>query len=258
MNLSYTLTEYSTNTPSNEFFRLHVHDDYEIFLFLEGDSKYVIEENTYSLESGDVIIIRKNQLHRVYHNSSVPYSRIVLNIAPEFFEENNCMEYAEQFINPNSNIGNKIDAKTVKKSGLYDAIFRLKKYSDDFSDNDSPIVRSTIIEILYIINNAKLNTEPVEEGTQIYEVIKYINENFTDNITLDDLEKRFFISKYHLCHVFPDITGLTVHQYITKKRLALARDLLKEGKTKSVAAEMAGFNSYSSFYRVYKQEFCNK
>ena len=255
MDMNYVLTEYETDTPSNEYFKLHVHDDYEIFLFLEGDSKYVIEENTYPLAPGDVIIIRKNQLHRIYHNNCVKYSRIVLNVAPEFFVENNCSEYEEKFINPNSDIGNKIDAKTVKKSGLYDAIFRLKKDSDDFRQQNSPIVRSVLVEILYIINNVKLYKESVTESKQIQEVIKYLNDNFTEKITLDELERRFFISKYHICHIFPDITGLTVHQYITKKRLVLARDLIKSGKSKSVAAEMAGFSNYSSFYRAYVNDF---
>lgn len=255
MDMNYILTEYETDTPSNEYFKLHVHDDYEIFLFLEGDSKYVIEENTYPLAPGDVIIIRKNQLHRIYHNNCVKYSRIVLNVSPEFFVENNCTEYEEQFINPNSDIGNKIDSKTVKKSGLYDAIFRLKKYSKDFKYQDLPIVRSSLVEILYIINSVRLDKESVTESKQIYEIIKYLNENFTDNISLDELEKKFFISKYHLCHIFPSVTGLTVHQYITKKRLVFARDLIKSGKSKSVAAEMAGFSNYSSFYRAYMNDF---
>lgn len=255
MNMNYSLTEYETNTPSNEYFKLHVHDCYEIFLFLEGDSKYVIEENTYPLSPGDVIIIRKNQLHRIYHNNCVKYSRIVFNVAPEFFSENSCSEYEEQFINPNGGIGNKIDAKTAKKSGLYDAIFRLKKYSEDFKHQDSPIVRSILVEILYIINNVKVDKESVTDSKPIQEIIKYINENFTEKITLNDLQSRFFISKSHLCHLFPDVTGLTVHQYITKKRLVFARDLIKSGRSKSVAAEMAGFNNYSSFYRAYMSEF---
>lgn len=122
MEMNYILTEYETDDPSNEYFKLHIHDDYEIFLFLDGDSKYVIEENSYPLTPGDVIIIRKNQLHRIYYNNYTKCSRIVLNIAPEFFKENNCAEYEEKFINSNSEIGNKIDVKTVKKA-VYTMLF---------------------------------------------------------------------------------------------------------------------------------------
>ena len=74
-------------------------------------------------------------------------------------------------------------------------------------------------------------------------------------ILLLGIEKKFFISKYHLCHIFPGATGLTVYQYITKKRLAYARELIKTGMTISASAEKAGFNNYSSFYRAYMSEY---
>ncbi len=251
----FNLFEAKTVNPSNDRFMLHVHDNYEIYLFLGGDAKYVIEENSYLLKDGDIIIIRKNQLHRVYHNNPKKYTRICLNISPQFFVENNCLEYEEVFLNSKSSLGNMIPSKTAKQTGLYDAILRLKRYSDDFVNEDSPIVKAVLIEILYILNNVTIDSEPHTDNPHLYEVIKYINEKFTTNITLDDLQTRFYISKYHLCHIFPDATGLTVHQYITKKRLMYARDLMRGGESAVSAAEKSGFNNYSSFYRAYVNEF---
>lgn len=247
----YSLGYATVENPSNDHFQLHVHSDYEIYLFLEGDSKYIVEENIYSLEPGDVIIIRKNMMHRVYHNSSAKYRRIVFNIDPEFFTEYDCAEYEEQFANPKSGIGNKIDAEIVKKSGLYDVFVRLEKYSDSYLVCDTPIVRSLLVEMLYIINNIDSFSKGDMNDKRLKNIISYVNQNFTRNITLLDIEKKFFISKYHLCHIFPKATGLTVHQYITNKRLAFADDLIKNGTAVSRAAEMSGFNNYSSFYRAY-------
>lgn len=250
----YGIFENITDNPSNKNFQLHVHDDYEIYLFLEGDSRFVIEENSYDLESGDIIIIRKNQLHRVYHNSGKRYHRIVFNILPEFFLKE-CPEYHEQFANPTNHIGNKIDAKTVRACGIYDAVMRIKKYSDNFENKDSTIVKSIIIEMLHLINSTKSTSGTSVGNSQLKQVIEYINKNYTSDISLSDIEKKFFISKYHLCHIFPSATGLTVYQYITKKRLAYARELIRVGSTISDAAENAGFNNYSSFYRAYIAEY---
>ena len=255
MQTTYFLGRSSSDKPSNDNFRLHVHGDYEIFLFLEGDAKYIVEENVYPLSPGDVIIIRKNMLHRVYHNSSTKYSRIVFNIDPRFFEESDCREYEAEFASPKPGSGDKIDSKTVRKSGLYDVFVRLEKYSDSFTNNDTPIVRSLLIEMLYIINNIQYFSKGDMDDKRLQSIISYINQNFTENITLRDIEKKFFISKYHLCHIFPEATGLTVHQYITNKRLAMADDLIKKGTAISEAAEMTGFNSYSSFYRAYVTAF---
>lgn len=254
-NSFFAFWDNTTENPSSEKFRLHVHDNYEIYLFLEGDCKYVVEENVYDLSPCDMIIIKKNQLHRVYHNSSTRYRRIVLNIPPEFFATNNCREYESKFLATQGDMGNKIDAKTVKSSGLYDAIMRAKKYSANFSDCNSPIAIACVIEILYLIHSAKIGTKPTSSNNQIKEIIEYLNDNFMDNITLEMLERKFFISKYHLCHIFPEAIGLTVHQYMTKKRLAYAKELIKSGKTANYASDAAGFNNYSSFYRAYVNEY---
>ena len=249
----------TTERPNNDHFMLHVHDNYEIFMFIEGDAKYVVEENVHNLEPFDVIIIRKNQLHRIYHNSTKKYKRMIINISPRFFEENNCPEYERQFNSPPLiSMGNKISGKAVKSSGLYDAFMRLLKYRDESEDDESPVVKASITEILYIINNIKYDYESSTDNPQLKEVIEYINENFTGDVSLSELEKRFFISKYHLCRIFQKATGLTVHQYITKKRLAFSNEMMKSGKNINDVAESAGFNNYSSFYRAYVNEFGKK
>lgn len=251
----YRASEAFTETPSNDHFSLHLHNHYEIFMLLEGDAKYMVEGNIYDLEPNDIIVIKKYQMHRVYHNSPAPFRRRVFFINPTFFKENNCAEYEEAFLNLSDKIGNKIVADTVKSSGLYDAFMRYKKYSSEYTDPYTPIVLSSLIEILYLINNIKMNPDQSSEMSNLKQIITYINSNFTKNITLDDLEKRFFISKYHLCHIFPKSTGLTVHQFITKKRLALAKELIDEGKGIIESAHLAGFNTYSSFYRAYLNEY---
>ncbi|MBE7051579.1 MAG: helix-turn-helix domain-containing protein [Ruminococcaceae bacterium] len=253
MNNLFNSDLFCTEKPSNDNFMLHVHDNYEIFLFIEGDTRYIVEENVYFLSPGDVIVIRKNQMHRAYHNSVAKYSRFVLNVSPEFFRVCNCEEYEKGFVEPSAACNTKIDAETVKSSGLYDAFMRLGKYTANHIDCDTPIARSVITEILYLVSNIKTYSDDDSADTQLKRVIRYINSNFEKPITLDSLEKKFFISKYHLCHIFQAATGLTVHQYITNKRFSFASDLIKNGKSLSEAASLAGFSNYSSFYRSYKK-----
>ena len=52
--------ENNNKNVSNKYYQLHSHEEYEIYMFFEGDSKYVVEENSYSLKQGDVVIIRKH------------------------------------------------------------------------------------------------------------------------------------------------------------------------------------------------------
>lgn len=251
----YNADETEIINPSNEHFQLHSHNEYEIYMFLKGDSTYVVEEKNYCLSPNDIIIIRKHEMHRVFHNTPAEYRRIVLSIAPEFFSSFGCAEYEKAFSENDCNIGNKINSKTVRLSGLYDAVMRLKTYSNNFSELYTPIAYSTMVEILYLINEISLFDTAESIDLPIRNVIHYINNNFTNEISLDMLCEQFYISKYHLCRIFKEATGHTVQGYIKQKRLTMANELVKEGRTLTDAAMFSGFSNYSSFYRAYMKSY---
>lgn len=252
---TYSILDITTEKPSNNEYHLHSHNDYEFYMFFEGDSEYVVEEKVYSLSPGDIIIIKKHEMHRIYHLSSKKYHRLVLMLSPEFFLQNDCEEFEKIFLSGEHESGNKINAARVKSSGLYDAIMRFKKYSNNFTDPYNTISKSILIEILYLLNQVSSfeNAETVNE--KIKELMYYINNNFTDKITLDTLCDKFFISKYYLCHIFKEATGLTVQQYIREKRLVLAIALKNDGMPLTEAALQSGFENYSSFFRAFTRRY---
>lgn len=251
----YTISYSSSSKASNRNFALHDHDYYEIFMFIEGDSRYIVEDRNYSLAPYDIIIIRRHEMHRVFHNSVTKYTRFVLHLNPDFFKEMHCEEYEAQFLSPNSYIGNKINSDDVHSNGIYDAYLRLKKYSDDFSKSCTPIISSQIVEILYLINQITSFSKGDIKNKPIQAIISYINKNYSENITLEDLSRQFYISKYHLCRIFKQATGYTPHSYITHKRITRVRELVQEGKNLTDSVNIAGFENYSSFYRSYMKEY---
>ena len=74
-------------------------------------------------------------------------------------------------------------------------------------------------------------------------------------LSLDLLAKEFFVSKYHIAHVFKDHLGMSIHQYITKKRLALCREALLGHQKIAETIASFGFKDYSSFYRAFKKQY---
>lgn len=251
----FNFSYYSDPSANNTDFQLHEHSDYEIYMFIEGDSKYIVENKNYTLSPDDVIIIRKNEMHRVFHNSPSKYTRLVLSVSPQFFSANNCPEYEEAFLSTSSDFGNKIACEVVHSSGIYDAMLRLKKYYE--SGADAPVLNAVVTEILYIINKIPSFETPYFTNVTIKNVINYLNSNYKAEISLDNLCEKFYISKYYLCRTFKQATGLTVQEYVRQKRLVYAYELKKTGKTLSEAAFAAGFTSYSSFYRSYIKKYCS-
>lgn len=252
----YFFKDRVTENIMEDNFPLHNHDHYEIYLFLEGDTQYKVEENIYTLEPNDMIMIRKHEMHRICHNSNTRYRRMNVKLMPEFFQKYHCEEYEAQFLHTMGGTGHKIAAEQVRTSGLYEAFLRFRKYSEEYTlDPQSPILIAVLIEILYLIHKTTLFSPADMTANPMRPVLLYLNNRYTENITLDMLQEQFFMSKYYLCRTFHKATGLTIHEYLRRKRLTRVRELKTEGKSIMEAALQAGFGDYSSFYRAYRKEY---
>lgn len=90
----------------------------------------------------------------------------------------------------------------------------------------------------------------------IVKIKKYIEENFTEDISLNDIAKMSGYSKYHLNRIFLEKTGQTIHNYIMERRLFEASKLLVDSDFSLVEiALMVGYTSQQSFTRAFKQMF---
>ena len=95
----------------------------------------------------------------------------------------------------------------------------------------------------------------LSESLKLSAILKYINQHINENLSLDELAQRFSLSKFYLTRRFKELTGLSLHQFIVKKRLTRARYLISVGIDPYRAAVDAGFNNYSHFSRTFKSYF---
>ena len=82
----------------------------------------------------------------------------------------------------------------------------------------------------------------------------YIDENYHDPIDLDAVSKKAFISKFHFHRLFRRIYQKTPHEYITRKRIDKAKELLSENKPVTEVCNQVGFESITSFSILFKKE----
>ena len=82
----------------------------------------------------------------------------------------------------------------------------------------------------------------------------YIDENYHDAIDLDAVSKKAFISKFHFHRLFTQVYKKTPHQYITKKRIDKAKELLSDNKPVTEVCNEVGFESIGSFSTLFKKE----
>ena len=87
------------------------------------------------------------------------------------------------------------------------------------------------------------------------DIFIYIREHLTEDLTLEQLEKEFFVSRYHICREFKRLTGQTPHAYIVKARLDLCRKYIEQGMAISEVYRLGGFGGYNHFFRAFKKEY---
>lgn len=238
----------------------HYHDFYEIFFFLEGDVDYWVDGNLYHLESGDILLINPTELHKpIQRTEYEKYERIVLWINKNYLSniENGIFKECFNLNNPSHN---KILRLNSSDKNL---VFSLAKklvneyYSDEFANKLYSY--GLLLQLLVVINriskSSNISKEKYSTATFISDIVTYINEHYSEKLSLDSLAAHFYINKYYLSHEFKNTVGTSLYRYITLKRLNTAYSYLSEGTSAAETAALCGFSDYTSFFRAFKAEF---
>ena len=241
---------------------LHHHDFYEVYFFLSGNVQYNIESRSYLLTPGDVLLISPMELHQpMFGAEHREYERIVLWIDKRFLEGFNLQgrDLAACFDTAVPGHTNLLRPEGVARQYL---TFLLENLMEEVASEDpysEMAALSLLAQVLVSLNRLAKQSAGEEsksgQDTTVYSVLGYINEHYSENLTLDDLANKFFISKYHLSREFQRLVDTSVHRYIIQKRLVMAKQMLSEGKPSSEVYQHCGFGDYSNFFRAFKAEY---
>ena len=126
-------------------------------------------------------------------------------------------------------------------------------------DSDAPeslrygVLAALLYEIGQLIPK-DVQTAPDSE-MYVQEVIYYIAEHIAEELSIDSLSQQFFVSKTKLIQDFRNVTGQSIHEYVTAIRLYHARSLLANKEIPlSAIANQCGFSGSSAFIRIFHRE----
>lgn len=240
---------------------IHHHDFYELYYFISGDVKYLIEGKVCYLKQGNLVLINSKELHQAVINSGEnTYERIVLWIDKEFLKQLSTSKTELAACFESDNKRNVLELSLEDQKGirlLLNKIISLENYN---GVGYELLYKVYIIELMIYINNLAFNVKSggnieIKKSKLIDQIIGYINNHIDEDIIIDDIAKEFYISKFHLSRKFKKYTGTTIHRYIIQKKLIEAKELiLKEMQIKDVYKQ-CGFGDYSNFFRAFKNEY---
>lgn len=247
----------------------HFHQEYEIYLLLGGRRRFFFDNRAYIAEAGSLILVDSGQIHMSHSVPNDPfkqYERIIL-----YIDRNKVKQYDAMF--PDLKMGEYIR----QHFGIYTLSTEQQRriaymFRSIMRELDEQLPRSQTaidLEILSMFINFWRESTPVsylqdkespnKEGREgkyatVYAVSDYVSAHFCEEITLDQLANRFFISKYYLSRSFREVTGLGIREYVNLLRVQKAQSMLQETNLSvSEVAESLGFDSLTYFERIFKR-----
>ena len=238
----------------------HYHEFYKLLFFISGKGGYFVEGKRYALTPGDIILIDKQCVHRPEFEPGVPCERIILYISPEFLlrESSSTCQLADCFskeydhvLRPNEKI----------RKALFSIVLNIEQELSSNKYGREIVGTGMLLRLLVEIARSIFHKEVqkpapmLPKSKRMLDIMRYLDAHLTEDINIDTLAEKFYISRFHMMRRFREETGTTIHSYISDHRLMLARDLINQGTPATEVCFQCGFGSYSSFSRAYGKFF---
>ncbi|GKX66954.1 helix-turn-helix domain-containing protein [Inconstantimicrobium mannanitabidum] len=238
---------------------IHWHNSIEILYVLEGNLFVDIESDTFKISNNQLEIINVDEAHRIYSNDDE--NRILIfHIDPWFFEKY-YNDIANMIFYVNSSDDGAQDSEPYDELRTF--LCRILCESIQKQENYDDEIEATLVELLYhLINNfhyllydkeeLKDNEEQLE---RYHRISKYIFNNY-NNITLQEIAKKEFLSSHYLSHEIKNATGYSFTDLVNQTRVEeSAKLLLDTDMTISEISEEVGFSHTRYFNKHFKLNY---
>lgn len=245
----------------------HCHNYYQVCFVTCGEILHHQQGDVVPLGPGDAFIIPPGLSHSLHFNNT--YSEMYsLAFEHSLFHAGFSQSNIYQFLTGLQDSGPSVRLRVVldknQRLGIQSLMDCLIRQQAESCPPELSAAPSLISSILYLLaqgyyqqpQNAHRLNELVNYNSTLLQCTRYIDQNFTQSITLTSLAKQFGLSRSAFCTVFPQFTGMPLHRYLAQKRIAQAQLLIRshpERPLNQIAAEV-GYTEESTFYRNFLRQ----
>lgn len=235
--------------------RYHFHEQYEILLSLSENAEMFVTDRCYPLQYGSLILLTPAVLHRSVSKEDQQYNRYVIRFPKQYAEtlSSNSTNLLRAFSSGRVHF-QLLAEQTEQLIALYEeCLVQRTGYGADLKRRMA--FTNLVLYVEEVISRLSGDLPERQDGLgqAISEILDYIPDHLRDDLSLEALSARFFISKPHMSRMFREYTGFSPGDFIIKARIMHARTLLRQGKSVMEACEGSGFRSYAHFIRTFRQ-----
>lgn len=256
---NYMACRYSFPEAGSRCFRAGKY--YGIYYLTRGNGMVEAEGKRTSCGAGDLMIVKPGEQMTLYFRGGKSLSELLeVRVLPGYLRElsgeGTDLEQGFSFVPFQTAV---IHAESQESMLLRNIASKLTE--TDREAYGSVLYEKNLVSILLILSlRACVDVDRVHlshkrKNVLMDDIFVYIREHLTEELTLERLEKAFFVSRYHICREFKRLTGETPHAYIVKARLDLCRRYIAQGKSIREVYALGGFGGYNHFFRAFKKEY---
>lgn len=235
----------------------HLHSSLEIYYNIKGCKSFLVNDKFYHCDHNDMFVVPCMQIHKALLNEQTDYERCVISISAETIEKLSEMPNLSEkpfdiLFAPREDFSPKVHLSPEEHISFMKLIY---SYNDPENDTTDRFV--DFLKILQFISNKYKSNTVIEKDfspeTLAEKVLGYIEQNFKSQISVSKLSAQMALSEAQLYRLFKKETDMTVKEYITLRRIAEAKKLLRMGCSVKEAGFNSGFNDYQNFIKAFKK-----
>lgn len=247
----FYIEKYSLKTPMAD---MHFHRACELYFVLAGERDYFIGNQFFKVGEGDLAVVPPDALHRTAGKGA---TRFLIYFTPEYLERCFTKSICDLLISPlKATVFHPSTEFRTRMMELMSSLLREYEWNqkERTTERDSKIalLLSDLLRLIAQLPNTveqKENADPRSE-----QIVKYINENYNEISSVEEVANHFFMSKYYFCKLFRKNMGISLFTYINTLKIQQACSIMRGTKySLTEIATRCGFNTSSYFCKMFKR-----
>lgn len=223
----------------------HSHAFTELFYVRDGRGEFLLEDKIYPISKDDLIIVNPHINHTEISKGTPPLSYFTVGVEGVCFSFNDQKEY-------------RIFNCRKKEADLlfyFNSLFQeLDKQSEGYEKICNYLLHILILQLQRITDSPFELITAQHPSKECAYIKRYLDSNYSENITLDHLSALSHLNKYYLSHEFTKYYGISPMNYLSRKRIDVCKELLENTDYRiSDIAHLVGFSSQSYLSQSFRK-----
>ena len=234
----------------------HWHNSIEIIYVLKGSLQIKIDTDSFTLNEREVEIINSDESHEI---QGIDDNKVLIfNIDPFFFEKyykdiNNIFFYTSSNDDEEQTGPEYEELKTILSQMLCEYVQKLEDYDEEIEELLITLLYHLVNNFHYLTHEKEELKEKTDQLARYHRISKYIYNNYNNNITLQEIAKKEFLSPHYLSHEIKYATGYSFTDLINLTRIEESIKLLLDSDMSiSEISDEIGFSHVRYFNKNFK------